>query len=582
MIHSLRLRQTRVLVRSACERLAEDPVNFLVLVSQRLPRRAVELAGRCIGVLPGDLTRGASAWLTGDVEGARRAARTTELTGARAAALGELSLRLGDRAGADRLRVRAGASKSAQRLRARILWHDGEMTRAVGAAPEDSPMQTRMRSEKEIFASGWLPHISRAAASSRRGSDDGSHRPLWSLVNSVPHTQSGYALRSHSLLKAIADAGAKPAAITRTGYPTTVGRFVRSERETVDDITYWRDLPGHFGRTPVERVENQAQAVRDAALAHGASVIHTTTHFVNGLAAQAAAEATGLPWVYEVRGSLEDTWAASLGRGADSRYSERYRLFRERETEVALAADRVIVLGETMAAELAGRGIPERKIHVVPNAVGSAVLEAAWDANPADVRSDRGLPEDGVWVGTAASIVGYEGLDVLVDAVSEVRREGVDLRLLIAGDGEELGAIRHRARRLGEAAVFTGRLPQREAHEVVRCLDIAAVPRRDVDVSRLVTPLKPVELAGLGRPVVLSDLPALAETLPGQARRLVRAGDVAALASALAELAVDRSTRQAMALAGRRFVEAERTWAASADRIMGLYSSLTDEERSRR
>lgn len=581
MTVSVVLRQLRVLLRSAAERILEDPANFAVLAAQRLPVPIVTGIGRALSVGSGDVLRGTSAWLQGDVESALRVAKTSQVRGAAAAALGELSLRLGAPQAAERLRLRAGARRSGEMLEARILWHAGEMSRAAEAAPKGSPLQRRLRSERDIFVPGWRPRLDsrgRPQTSTPAPSLDEGHRPLWSLVNSVPHTRSGYSVRSHALLRALAAAGGDPAAITRTGYPTTIGRPVRGDVEVVDGVPYIRDLPLRFGKTPGERVVDQARAVRAAALSRGATVLHTTTHFVNGLAVREAAESLGLPWVYEVRGSLEDTWAASLGRGPEARTSERFRLFRARETEIARAADRVIALGQTMAAELIDRGVDADRITVVPNAVGDDVLAAQWSTPPAEVRAEHGLPVEGVWVGTAASIVHYEGLDILIDAVSAAREGGDDIRLLIVGGGEELPALRQRAERLGSAAVFTGRVPQARAHDLVRCLDIAAVPRRAVEVSRLVTPLKPVELAGLGRPVILSDLPALAETLPPSARRLVPAEDVDALADALVSLASDEALRKSMGNAGRRFAESERTWSSSAERIIRLYASLDREE----
>ena len=46
-------------------------------------------------------------------------------------------------------------------------------------------------------------------------------------------------------------------------------------------------------------------------------ILHTTTHYVNGLATGAAAAEAGLPWVYEVRGVLEETWAVGGSTSAE-------------------------------------------------------------------------------------------------------------------------------------------------------------------------------------------------------------------------------------------------------------------------
>src|SRR5690625_7718175 len=78
------------------------------------------------------------------------------------------------------------------------------------------------------------------------------------------------------------------------------------------------------------------------------------TYHDNGLDTWLAATAAGLPWVYEVRGVLEETWAAAGGSPAERaarRDSQRFALMRAKEIEVATAADAVITLGETMRSE---------------------------------------------------------------------------------------------------------------------------------------------------------------------------------------------------------------------------------------
>jgi glycosyltransferase involved in cell wall biosynthesis len=90
----------------------------------------------------------------------------------------------------------------------------------------------------------------------------------------------------------------------------------------------------------------------------------------------------------------------------------------------------------------------------------------------------------------------------------------------------------------------------------------------------------------LGVPVVASDLPALAEVLlDGAAGVLVRPGDPAALAAALAELLVDqpedplqiqgpRARRARLVSAARAEVAARRTWQAAASTYRDVYSAL--------
>lgn len=574
------LRQASALVHVLAEHLVGDPVFFGMQVSRRLPRRCTELAGRVIQRFPQLSARAAGAWLIGDHDGARDAVRTCtgRVSGRSARVLGELALHLGMRDEAITFAADAGTSAHADSLRARIAWHDGEMSAAIDAA-SDQRLRRRLAAERTVFTPGWVPVAPTVPAPKAAQRAVGRSRTdiVFALTNSLPHTQSGYTLRTHAVLRALRETGLSSVGVTRTGYPVSVGRMSWSDQDVVDDVAYQRDIPWRQGKLLTERLTSQAQFLTEVAVTSRARALHTTTHFVNGTATRAAAEALELPWVYEVRGVLEETWAASRGSAAGMRRahdSERFRLFREREIETALAADRVVTLGHTMAAELARRGVSREKILVAPNGVSEHVLTADVTRPPSEVRGELGLPSGGTWVGTAASIVAYEGLDVLVDAVRVARSQGTDLRLLIVGDGVELPQLRARAANLGKAAAFTGRVSHSRAHAMTLGLDVFVVPRRDDPVCQLVTPLKPVEAAGLGRPVVMSDLPALTEALPAHVRRTVSAGAVSALADTLVQLAEDPEARLGLGAAGRDFVREQRTWEEVGSAYAEMYKGL--------
>lgn len=552
----------------------EDRVFFGMQLARRLPSAASKVVGRILGHLPDPASRTAAAWLLGHESHARELVLDYETTRP-SRLLGEIALNLGQFESASRIAdsVAGGAS-----LRSRILWSDGRIDEAI-AVLRDGGRRRRLVAEKRSLEPGWWPEVSGRILGAH---DIAGHRPesptsLHVLTNSLPHTRSGYAYRSHLILKTLQDSGHTVMATTRPSYPMTIGRLSSTPLETVDGVEYLRHVPLLPTATPTARLSQQARWIADRVAQGGVDVLHTTTHYVNGLATGAAARATGIPWVYEVRGVLEETWAASGGGDAERvarRASQRFAMMREKEIEVARAADAVITLGETMRAHLVDNGIPADAITLIPNSVSEAVVGAEVTRRPAELRTELGLPEGGVWVGTAASIVGYEGLDDLVDAVAIARAQGVDLRLLIAGDGTALPSLRERARPLGDNAVFTGRVSQKSAIAHQLALDAIVVPRKDEPVCRLVTPIKPVEAMGLARPVVISDLPALRELVPASAGLWTEPENPQCLAAVLAELALDATTRESLGNNGREHVLSTRRWKDIGQRYGEVYSRL--------
>src|SRR5699024_1269173 len=62
------------------------------------------------------------------------------------------------------------------------------------------------------------------------------NRVLHVLINSLPHTPSGYAQRSHSIMQALQDKGWDVSAVTRIGWPITTGALFADSHDVVDGI----------------------------------------------------------------------------------------------------------------------------------------------------------------------------------------------------------------------------------------------------------------------------------------------------------------------------------------------------------
>ena len=171
----------------------------------------------------------------------------------------------------------------------------------------------------------------------------------------------------------------------------------------------------------------------------------------------------------------------------------------------------------------------------------------------------------------------YEGLDDLVRAFALLAPEYPQLRLLIVGDGVSRPALEEQISALGlsDRAIFTGRVPRDLAPLYHQALDVFVVPRKDLAVTRAVTPLKPVEALASARPVVGSDLPALREIIDdGGTGLLAPAEDPRELAQAISTLLSDAGYRAALGQAGRAAVLAGRTWAANAKALTTRYAGL--------
>jgi len=438
----------------------------------------------------------------------------------------------------------------------------GRLGDAARAQPRDARGRRAVRAARRQLAVLGQPIVGGPAGERERRSGVPRAEGLGVLhvvTNSLPLTQAGSTIRTQRVARAQRDLGWDARVVTRLGYPVTHGDLRSPDPQVVDGVPYHRLLP---------MVMPADEQLRGAYAAHlgrlvdelRPDVLHAASDHVNAAVALEVGRARGLPVAYEARTFFEDTWLARHG-GEDARDTDTYALLRDRHTEALLAADVVTTLGSGMREAIIARGVPEERVFVAPNAVPMEFLE------PRDIVATRqrlGI-SDALWVGSVATINDDEGLDTLIDAVALLRGDGLDVRVLIVGDGPGLAALRRHAEQSGVPLLAPGRVPVAEVRQWYDALDVFALPRRDTAVNRAVTALKPLEAQARGIPVVGSDLPAVAEVLaPGSL--LVATGDAAALAEALRSLA-DPITRGEAGERARAWVEATRTWPS----VMGAY-----------
>ena len=170
-------------------------------------------------------------------------------------------------------------------------------------------------------------------------------------------------------------------------------------------------------------------------------------------------------------------------------------------------------------------GVERARVRVVPNGA-EPPDEVAERPAVRRLREELGA---GVlrplWV-CAGRLEEQKGQDVLLDALAEVRRRGLEFVAVLAGEGRRRAALEERARALGlEANVrFAGQVE--DVGPLLAAADAVVLPSRWEGM-----PLVLLEALARGRPVVASAVGGVPEVVTdGEHARLVPPGDVAALA----------------------------------------------------
>lgn len=472
-----------------------------------------------------------------------------------------------DQPGPRALAVRARATERAGDLR------EAERLYAASLSRRDDPTirqrYGRLRDDLRALDPGFRP----AVAASPRQQAPVRGRVLHLLNNALPQKVAGYTLRAHRTMLAQRGVGLDPIAVTKIGYPWAQGHLDAGPSDEVDGITY-HHLP--FDRVrevgTAVHVEHAVAAMSPMVERLRPAVLHPTTPFDNAQIALALRDLHDVPVVYEVRGFLEDTWLSRYPDEAAG--TDRYLLHRQTEGRTAARADHVVTLGTAMRDDLVARGVDPQRITVVPNAVD------AEDFRPTG--TDHGLGRrlglgDAVVLGYVSSLVAYEGVRYLLEAVALLRDRGRDVVALVVGDGPDRPNLERLAQELGITPFtrFTGRVPPTDVPGYYELIDLFVVPRTLDRVCRYVTPLKPVEAMAMQRCVLVSDIPALAETLEvGETGFTFEPESARSLADVAEGLVEDSGKRQEVGRRAREFVVAQRSWRHNAEAYRRIYRSL--------
>jgi glycosyltransferase involved in cell wall biosynthesis len=130
------------------------------------------------------------------------------------------------------------------------------------------------------------------------------------------------------------------------------------------------------------------------------------------------------------------------------------------------AMTHIIVPSDYLKQMVMGWGVPSERISVIYNALPSMRAMRGEARTQAQARQHLGLGDYPMLL-TAARLTPWKGVDHLITALQDIP----NVRLFVAGDGEELPRLREMAQALGERVVFLGRLARETLYEYMQASD---------------------------------------------------------------------------------------------------------------
>lgn len=316
-------------------------------------------------------------------------------------------------------------------------------------------------------------------------------------------------------------------------------------------------------RPHLERAIERAVADMDADLIH----VHWSAGI--GRAAANVARKLGLPLVAEVRFDLA---GAMMSETIGFPCHPLERILRSLFDGHLRQADAVVAAGDSLAAYLKQeRPDLANRLYSVSNGVN---LQRFQPGPPdPDLCAQLGLAGK-IVIGTTSNMLHYEGLDLFLHAMAELRQQEPAVHALFVGGGTQAEHLSKLADQLGVPATFTGLVPAAMVPSYLRLIDLYVIPRRDVTITRHAGPIKLVEAMACGRPVVGSAVGDIQYLLADGRGQLVEPGSVNSLAGSLLELVRDPAKRAEIGRQARQYAEANLTWDKAAVRHRSIYNSI--------
>jgi glycosyltransferase involved in cell wall biosynthesis len=267
-----------------------------------------------------------------------------------------------------------------------------------------------------------------------------------------------------------------------------------------------------------------------------------------------------LPWlrrwplvvtVHEVDFHPGDVQAQTLPMGP-------IRLFRR-------AMDGAIVHGRGQAERLAAGGIrPPGGTHIVPHPVLDRHARLAGDAATSEATPS------GPRLLFFGRVMLYKGLAVLLAAGDELIRHHPELRLVVAGTGDELDRLRAELARRPWVEVLDAYVPDSAVAGLFQAADIVVLPYIEASQSGVAA-----LAAGFAKPVVASATGELGELVEATGMGLVvPPGEPRALALAIARLLEDAALRAGCSAAAAAAARGPMSPATVAGLTLEAYATI--------
>lgn len=242
-------------------------------------------------------------------------------------------------------------------------------------------------------------------------------------------------------------------------------------------------------------------------------------------------------------------------------------------------ADRIVAVSPALYRSLC-ESFPDKAL-LLPNGVRNDIFAPLSISQIADLRSQNGIPSEGIVFSFLGSIGKRKGFDVLAQAFADLTETHPEWRLWVIGprtraenqnlNEQEVREVCQPLDGLGSRVKYWGRVDDRQAlARIIGASDVFVFPSRREGMG-----IAPIEAMAAGVPVIIARLPGITDlaNVEGETGLYVEPGSVSDLKAAMVRLGQDSGLRQEMGRAARQRVDEAFSWESHIARWETLYSN---------
>jgi glycosyltransferase involved in cell wall biosynthesis len=228
----------------------------------------------------------------------------------------------------------------------------------------------------------------------------------------------------------------------------------------------------------------------------------------------------------------------------------------------------VICVSEDLRDRCLACGVPGERCVLIENAIDTDYY--ARKVTTAEAKKRLGVPPGRIVLGAVGRLSPEKGFDLLIHSTQQLLETGLDLELLIAGEGDDQPRLQALVDELGlgERVRLLGYCNDTRA--LYEALDVFVLSSLREGLPNVL-----LEAMALGVPVLatrIAGIPRLVQD--GTNGLLVPGGSVAELTGALARLCADAGLQAQLGRAGRQTVETQYSFALRMQKVGALYDRL--------